>query len=55
MLQGRCDNPTVPGAVDDALTAVLGREAAARRKTLTMEELLHENKETEFDLSGLKS
>ena len=55
MLQGRCDNPTVHNAVDDALTAVLGREAAARRKPLTMEELLQENKETVFDLSGLRS
>ena len=55
VLQGRCDNPTVQNAVDDALTAVLGREAAARRKTLTMEELLQDNKETVFDLSGLRS
>jgi predicted dehydrogenase len=55
VLQGRCDNPTVANAVDDALTAVLGREAAARRKALTMEELLQENKESVFDLSGLKS
>lgn len=55
VLQGRCDNPTVPRAVDDALTATLGREAAARRKVLTMEELLQENKESVFDLSGLKS
>ena len=35
VVQGRCDNPTVQNAVDDALTAVLGREAAARRKVLT--------------------
>ena len=54
VLQGRCENPTVPNAVDDALTAVLGREAAARRKALTMEDLLQENKESVFDLSGLK-
>ena len=55
VLQGRCDNPTVANAVDDALTAVLGREAAARGKTLTMEKLLQENKESVFDLSGLRS
>ena len=55
VLQGRCDNPTVQDAVDDALTAVLGREAAARRKVLTMDELVRENKETVFDLSGLKA
>ena len=55
VLQGRCDNPTVQNAVDDALTAVLGREAAARGKVLTMDELLQENKEPVFDLSGLRS
>ncbi len=54
IVQGRFENPTVQGTVDDALTAVLGREAAARRQTLTMEELLQENKETVFDLTGLK-
>ncbi len=54
ILQGRFDNPTVPSAVDDALTAVLGREAAARRKSVTMDELIQENKETAFDLTGLK-
>ena len=31
IVEGRFDNPTVPQAGDDALTAVLGREAAARR------------------------
>jgi hypothetical protein len=33
---------------------VLGREAAARRQALTMDELLRENKETAFDLIGLR-
>ena len=55
VVRGRFDNPTVPGAVDDVLTAVLGREAAARRGCVTMEELLKENKETRFDTSGLKT
>jgi myo-inositol 2-dehydrogenase / D-chiro-inositol 1-dehydrogenase len=55
ILEGRCDNPTVPNAVDDALTAVLGREAAIRRRLVTMDELLKENRETEFDLRGLKA
>jgi len=49
----RFDNSTVPNAVDDVLTAVLGREAATRGGCVTMEELLKENKETRFDLSGL--
>ena len=55
IIEGRCDNPTVRQAVDDALTAVLGREAAARRRELTMDELLRENRELEFDCRGLKA
>ena len=51
---GRFDNPTVRRAVDGALTTILGREAAARRKRLTMAQLLKENKRLEADLSGLK-
>ncbi len=54
IVSGRCENPTVQQAVDDALTAVLGREAAARRCELTMDELIRENQELPFDLSGLK-
>jgi predicted dehydrogenase len=54
IVRGRFDNPTVASAAHDVLTAVLGREAATRRGCVTMEELLKENKETEFDLSGLK-
>jgi len=54
IVEKRLDNPTLAQAVDDSLTAVLGREAAARRRCLTMEELIKENKELEFDLSGLK-
>lgn len=53
--QGRFDNPTVQQAVDDALTAVLGREACLRRCPLTMQELIRENKKLEFDTSGLKT
>jgi len=55
IVEGRFDNPTVQQAADDALTAVLGREASARRGCLTMDELIAENKELEFDLSGLKA
>lgn len=54
IVEGRFENPTVQQAVDDALTAVLGREAAARRREVTMEAILQENKELEFDLSGFK-
>jgi myo-inositol 2-dehydrogenase/D-chiro-inositol 1-dehydrogenase len=54
IVEGRFDNPSLSQAVDDSLTAVLGREAAARRRCATMDELIQENKELEFDLSGLK-
>ncbi|HPM83386.1 MAG TPA: Gfo/Idh/MocA family oxidoreductase [Candidatus Anammoximicrobium sp.] len=54
IVEGRSDNLTVQQAVDDVLTAVLGREASARRSCLTMDELIKENQELEFDLSGLK-
>lgn len=53
--EGKFDNSTVVRAVDGVLTCILGREAAARRGKLTMEELLMENKKLEVDLSGLKA
>ena len=55
IIDGRFDNPTVPQAIDDVLTAVLGREACARRCEVTMEQILRENKELKVDLSGLKA
>ena len=55
IVQGRFDNPTAQQAGDDALTAVLGREACARRCCLAMDELIKENKTLEFDLAGLKT
>ncbi len=51
---GHFGNPTVGRAVDGCLTCILGREAAARRRRLTMEELLKENKLLEVDLTGLR-
>jgi len=48
-------NPTVARAVDGCLTCILGREAAARRARLTMEELLKENMKLAVDLTGLKT
>ena len=38
----RFGNETVPRAGDGLLTTILGREAAARRKRLTMEQILQE-------------
>lgn len=52
--ENRYENPTVRRAVDGCLTCILGREAAARKGRLTMDELIRENKRLELDLSGLK-
>jgi predicted dehydrogenase len=53
--EGHFENPTVQRAVDGTLTAILGREAAARRCWLTIDQLIKENKRLTADLSGLKS
>jgi hypothetical protein len=53
--EGHFENATVKRAVDGNLTAILGREAAARRTKLTMAELIKENKKLEVDLTGLKA
>jgi predicted dehydrogenase len=53
--EGRFENETARRAVDGALVCILGREAAARRTRLTMDELLKENKRLEVDLTGLKA
>jgi len=55
IVEGKTDNATVERAVDGTLTAILGREAAARRVRLTMDDLIKENKKLEVDLSGLKT
>lgn len=55
ILSGDCSNPTVPRAVDDALTGILGREAAARGTELTMDALIRENTALAFDTKGLKA
>ena len=53
--EGRFENETARRAVDGVLTCILGREAAARRTRLTMDDLLKENKRLEVDLTGLKA
>lgn len=53
--KGDCTNETVKFAVDSVLVCILGREAAARRVRLTMEEVLKENKRLAVDLTGLKA
>ena len=51
----RFENPTVERAVDGCLTCILGREAAARHRRLTMDGLLKENNRLEADLTGLRA
>jgi myo-inositol 2-dehydrogenase / D-chiro-inositol 1-dehydrogenase len=55
ILRGDCENALTRRAIDGTLTAILGREAAARRSRLTMEELLRENRRIPLDLTGLKA
>jgi myo-inositol 2-dehydrogenase/D-chiro-inositol 1-dehydrogenase len=52
---GRCDNTTVKPSVAATLATILGREAARRRTKLTLDEVLHENRRLEPDLTGLKT
>lgn len=53
VLDGRCDNETARQAGDDALTGILGREAAARGAALKMDDLIAANEALPFDTSGL--
>ena len=55
IIHQRHENPTVRRSVDGCLVTILGREAAARRARMTMDELLKENKRLEVDLSGLRA
>ena len=55
VVEGHFENATVQRAVDGTLTAILGREASARRRYMTMDELIKENKRLEVDLTGLKA
>ena len=53
--EGRFDNPTVPRAVDSALTTILSRDATLRHVRLTMEDLIQENRRLELSLKGLRA
>jgi predicted dehydrogenase len=52
---GRFENETAERAKDGTLLCILGRESAARKSRLTMDDLIKENKKLEVDLAGLKS
>jgi len=47
-------NAQVTRAVESNFAAILGREAAARRRLVTLDELIQENRSIEPDLKGLK-
>ena len=53
--QGQFDNSTALRSVDSHLTAILGREAMARKRWLTMDELIKENRKLDVNLRGLKT
>ncbi len=53
--EGDFSNPTAKRAVDGTITAILGREAMARRSYLTRDELIRENKALTVNLKGLKA
>jgi len=55
IITGDSTNATVRRSVDGCLACILGREAAARHGTLTMDELLKENRRLEVNLEGLKA
>ena len=52
---GNSENESVQPAVDSALVSILGREAAARRSTVTMADILKENRRLDVDLGGLQA
>jgi hypothetical protein len=51
---GDCANTTVARAVESNFTAILGREASARRTRVTLDELVRENRALTPDLTGLQ-
>lgn len=53
--EGRFDNAIALRSVDCHLTAILGREAMARKAWLTMDEVIKEGKTREVNLRGLKA
>lgn len=52
---GDVSNAQVTRAVDSNFAAILGREAAARRTLVTLDELMRENRKLQPDLTGLKA
>ena len=55
IVAGNVANETVRMGIDSCLATILAREACLRKGTMTMDELLKENRRIEPDLTGLKS
>lgn len=55
VIEGNCENATVPGAVDANLTCLLGAAAGRSGEVVTWDQLLKTGEKMEVDLSGLKS
>jgi len=55
VLENNTTNDTVSWAIDSALATILGREAGLRRTSLTIKDLLLENKSLEVNFRGLKA
>lgn len=55
IVAGDHTNATLERSIDGVLACLLGMEAAAQRKRLTLDELLRANVRREVDLRGLKS
>jgi hypothetical protein len=53
--QGQVENPTVAASVRSNMTAILGREAAYRRREVSWDELVRENQKLDLDLSWAKA
>lgn len=53
--ESKFDNRTAHRSVDSHLTAILGRQAMKRKRRMTMDELIAENKKLKVDLRGLKA
>ncbi len=55
IVNGRCENATVPASVRSNLTAILGREAGYARGELTLARLLKRGNRLEPNLKGLRA
>jgi hypothetical protein len=53
IVEGDYSNAQVLRAVDSNFAAILGREAAARRARVSLDELIGEGKQLQPDLNGL--